>query len=81
MKKIRSAEFLAAVAIITSATVLQIREHLKPIEAPAVGAQTASGACGIKHDGFVPASCEPTREERPAETATPRPHGAPRMWV
>src|ERR1700744_490711 len=60
MKKIRSAEFLAAVAIITSATVMQIREHMQVPEAPAAPPQAAQLSCETTHHGRVFAACEPT---------------------
>ncbi|MFM0204565.1 hypothetical protein PQR53_32520 [Paraburkholderia fungorum] len=80
MKKIRSAEYLVAIAIVTSAGVLQIREHMQPLEAPAASAQAAS-SCGITRDGLVPAACEPTRSERQVERAPQLQHSAARIWV
>lgn len=82
--KIRSAEYLVAIAIVTSAAVLQIREHMLPHEAAATGTQTAV-SCDIKHDGLVPAGCEPTRGERPVgrapQESPQESHNVPRMWV
>ncbi|AIP36462.1 hypothetical protein DR64_6486 [Paraburkholderia xenovorans LB400] len=78
--KIRSTEFLAAVAIITSATVLQIREHMPAHEATSASAQTESPACRMTRDGLVPAACEPTRDDH-QEPAMPRQRSAPQIWV
>ncbi|MFM0169610.1 hypothetical protein [Paraburkholderia sediminicola] len=79
--KIRSAEFLAAVAIIASATVMQIREHLQVPEAPSSNAQAMSPSCGVTHEGFVPAACEPTRDERQVDRAPQPRRNAPQGWV
>lgn len=79
--KIRSAEFLAAVAIITSAVVMQIREHVQVPETPSASAQATSPPCGSAHDGLAPAACEPTRDQRQVDR-TPLPqHAAPQIWV
>jgi hypothetical protein len=78
--KIRSAEYLAAIAIVTSAAVLQIREHMQPQEAPVASAQAAS-SCGVRHDGLVPAACEATRDERQVDRAPQPQHNRPRIWV
>ncbi|MFL9902012.1 hypothetical protein PQR71_28360 [Paraburkholderia fungorum] len=81
--KIRSADYLVAIAIVTSAGVLQIREHMQPLEAPPASAQTAS-SCGVTHDGLVSAACEPTRSERRQVERAPQPqaqHNAARLWV
>lgn len=80
MKKIRSAEYLIAIAIVTSAGVLQIRQHMQPLEAPVASAPAAS-SCGITHDGLVPAACEPTRSERQVERGPRLQHSAPHIWV
>ncbi|MFM0627086.1 hypothetical protein [Paraburkholderia xenovorans] len=79
--KIRSAEFLAAVAIITSAAVMQIREHVQVQATPSSNAQAMSPSCGVTHDGFVPAACEPTRDERRVDRAPQPPRNAPQVWV
>lgn len=79
--KIRSKEFLVAVAIISSATVMQIREHMQPHEPTSASTQSASPSCGATRDGLVPAACEPTRDEPPADPATRRQHGALQIWV
>jgi hypothetical protein len=58
MKKIRRAEFLLAVAIVSSAAVMQVREHMlsaTPQEAP------QAMSCGAKNDGLAPASCAALR--------------------
>ncbi|WP_168790279.1 hypothetical protein [Paraburkholderia aromaticivorans] len=79
--KIRSAEFLAAVAIISSAAVMQIREHVLAQEAPSSNAQATSPSCGVTHDGFVPAACEPTRDKRQVDRAPQPQRDAPQIWV
>jgi hypothetical protein len=79
--KIRSAEFLAGVAIVTSAAVMQIREHVPVQEASTSKAQATSPSCGVRHDGFVPAACEPTRDERQVERAPQPQRKAPQVWV
>jgi hypothetical protein len=81
MKKIRRAECLAAVAIVTSATVMQIREHLPMRETPPASAQAPLSSCAITHRGLVLAACEPTRGESRDHRATLPPHGAPIIWV
>lgn len=79
--KIRSAEYLVAIAIVTSAGVLQIREHMQPLEARPTSAHTAS-TCGVTRGGLVPAACEPTRSERQqVERAPQAQHNAARIWV
>ncbi|MEC5406281.1 hypothetical protein VOM14_12060 [Paraburkholderia sp. MPAMCS5] len=81
----RTAEFLVGVAIVTSAGVMQIREHMQPREAvgasAAQSAQTAPSSCAPGRHGVVPASCEPTREARPARHAPMSSHGAMAVWV
>lgn len=78
MKKIRRAEFLLAVAIVTSAAVLQIREHM--LKAPAQS-PVAALSCGAVQPGLAPASCAVTRSERAVEGA-PRTHQTtPQIWV
>ncbi|MFM0736197.1 hypothetical protein PQQ51_02975 [Paraburkholderia xenovorans] len=77
--KIRSTEFLVGVAIVTSAAVLQIREHTLPQDAPS--SATPALACGAAHDGLVPAGCEPTRGERETDRAQKQARGAQRIWV
>ncbi|HZZ12685.1 MAG TPA: hypothetical protein VFE79_18525 [Paraburkholderia sp.] len=77
--KIRRAELLVAVAIVTSAAVMQIREHVLPHEAQMGDAPSAS--CGVKHDGLVPAGCEPTRDEQPVDRPAQARHAAPQVWV
>jgi hypothetical protein len=74
--KIRRREYLVAIAIVTSAGVLQIREHMQVTGTPVASARAAS-SCGVAHDGLVPASCEPTRGERTQEPQ----RNATRIWV
>lgn len=83
MKKIRRAEFLAAVAIVTSATVMQIREHMQPHDAPAATPEAAQLSCEMPRSGLLLAACEPTRSEAPAEQnrATRHLREASKMWV
>lgn len=78
--KIRGAELLVAVAIVTSATVMQIREHMEQHDAPAASAQ-AVPSCGVRHDGLAAAACEPTRGERQADRASQPRRDAQRIWV
>nr|WKF61547.1 hypothetical protein HUO10_006078 [Paraburkholderia busanensis] len=93
--KIRSAEFLVAVAIISSATVMQIREHLRQPDGQAASEEHAATSCGAMHEGLMPASCEATRDERNTRDAgatrhardqrqvdrAPQPRVTPRIWV
>jgi hypothetical protein len=53
--KSRSAECLVAVAIVTSAVVLHIRnDSLRTIPQPV----TQAGTCGASHDGLLTAACK-----------------------
>jgi hypothetical protein len=83
MKKMKRAEFLAAVAIITSATVMQIREHMQAPDAPSATPQAAQSACEMPRSGLVLAACEPTRSEAPAkqDRATQHLRSASKIWV
>jgi len=82
--KISSAEFLAAVAIVSSAAVWQLRQHPQADESLATGApqsvEVAPASCERARSGIIPASCEAAREQRPAEHAPPQ-RGAARIWV
>lgn len=78
--KIRKTEYLIAIAIITSAAVLQIREHMQPHDRPSADVQAMS-PCGITHNGLAPAACEPTRDKRQVDRAPEPHHSAPQMWV
>src|SRR3569833_912278 len=82
--KIRSAEWLVAVAIVSSASVLQIREHMQPHDSAAAStsasAQAAPSTCEGSRKGVMPASCEPTRDQRPADHAPSPQRGAARIW-
>ena len=82
MKKNTSVKFLAAVAIVTSATVLQIREHGQSNDAPSTNAATTMSSCSSTRDGLTPARCEPTRGERQLDRATQQHgHGTRQIWV
>jgi hypothetical protein len=78
MKKIRRAEFLLAVAIITSAVVMQIREHM--LKVPATG-NVATLSCGTEEAGLAPASCVNTRSEKSVQGVSRAPHAASNIWV
>ncbi|CAH2898785.1 MAG: hypothetical protein PPHEMADM_3497 [uncultured Paraburkholderia sp.] len=81
------AEFLVAVAIVTSAAVVQIREHVQPDHGVATSTprsvDAAPSSCEPSRNGIVPASCEPAREQRPAEhVPLPlRKRGTAQIWV
>lgn len=79
--KIRRAEFLVAIAIVTSAAVLQIREHMQSHDVASANSEATRTVCGGTGNGLVPASCEPTRDERPTNSAPQQQHGAPQIWV
>ena len=81
MKKMRRAEWLAAVAIVTFATVMLIREQVPAHEATRTRTQAPLSSCGMTHRGLVLASCEPTRGESRQNRVTLPPHGAPKIWV
>jgi hypothetical protein len=82
MKKIRSAQFLAAVAIISSASVMQIREYMQSSETSRTNAPAALPSCRAARDGLTPARCEPTRGERQMEREIRPQHDAQRqLWV
>ena len=65
------AEFLVAVAIVTSAAVVQIREHVQPDHGVATSTphsvDAAPSSCEPSRNGIVPAACEAARDQRPAE--------------
>jgi hypothetical protein len=82
MKKIRSARFLAVVAIVSSATVMQIREGMHAHDASPTNAQATLSLCAATRDGLMPARCESTRGERKLERDIQPQHGAQRqLWV
>lgn len=85
MKKIRSAEWLVAIAIVTSATVMQIREHLLVDDAPPATPEAAQLSCEMPRGGLVLAACEPTRGEVPAshdqDRATQHLRSTSKIWV
>jgi hypothetical protein len=78
MKKIRRAEFLLAVAIVTSAAVLQVREYM--LKAPAQG-NVATMSCGATQSGLAPAACASTRSERSVQGAAHERQAALHIWV
>ncbi|KXU82290.1 hypothetical protein CI15_32565 [Paraburkholderia monticola] len=80
MKKTSSMKFLAAVAIVSSAIVMQIRAHVASPEAAPDQARAAMSTCGNAHDGITPASCDSMRRERQPERQQP-PHVARQLWV
>lgn len=84
MKKFSSTAFLAAVAVVSSATVMQIRDDLPSADASPANAQATMSSCGTARDGLLPASCEPTptRGERQMAPTTQPQQGARRqIWV
>jgi hypothetical protein len=78
MKQIRKAEYLLAVAIVTSATVMQIRECMLR---PSAQADISTLSCGATQAGLAPASCPTARGERPAEGVAHARQAVPRIWV
>ncbi|MGF6732588.1 hypothetical protein OKW50_004733 [Paraburkholderia youngii] len=80
MKKSGSIKFLAAVAIVSSATVMQIRAHIASPDAAARQPHATISTCGRSHDGITAASCWPTNSERQLERFQP-PHDTRQPWV
>ena len=76
--KIRRAEFLLAVAIVTSAAAMQVREYVLRT-APQSAAQTMS--CGTTHQGLAPAACATVRGERSVDGAAHPQQTALHIWV
>lgn len=82
MKKMGNLKFLAAVAIVSSAAVMQIREHVASPDAALAPAPAAMATCGSAHDGLTTASCDALRREKQAERQQqPQPHTARQLWV
>jgi hypothetical protein len=82
MKKIRSARFLAAVAVVSSAAAMQIRDGVHAHETSPTHAQATRSSCGATHDELMPARCESTRGERKLERDIQPQHGAQwQLWV
>ncbi|WP_368622490.1 hypothetical protein [Paraburkholderia sp. BR13444] len=79
MKKSGSIKFLAAVAIVSSATVMQIRAHIASPDA-AARQPHATISNGRSHDGITAASCWPTNSERQLERFQP-PHDTRQPWA
>ncbi|WP_144141774.1 hypothetical protein [Paraburkholderia sp. BCC1884] len=79
--KIRRAEYLVAIAIVTSAAVLQIREHMMHHGVESATMHETGTTCGAAHDGLVPAACEPTRDESADHRGVEPQHGASQIWV
>ncbi|WP_133645747.1 hypothetical protein [Paraburkholderia flava] len=93
--KTRTIESLVFVAIVTSAGVMQIREHLLPV-AHATSASSTATTCAQQPAGVIPASCVSLRDSRtphdeaqdrtrndadePADRATTITHRA-QIWV
>lgn len=61
--KARTLESLVFVAIVTSAGVMQIREHLLPV-AHAASASSTANTCAQQQAGVIPASCVSLRDSR-----------------
>jgi hypothetical protein len=78
MKKIRRAEFLLAVAIITSAAVMQIREHT--LKVPSASNANAP-ICESTQPGLALASCMNTRNEKSVEGSSAARHAVSQIWV
>jgi hypothetical protein len=91
--KIRSAERLLFVAIVTSAVVAQIRVHTLPSDDTDSTAHATTTAqtgpmqsCGDTHDSLLRAACETPAERRPVDSGdrsinradTPRSN---KLWV
>ncbi len=86
--KISSAELHATIAIVTSAGVFQIRQHMEPLQAlpqarPKACEQArfsrAARRAQRRHSGFMRAGARATRRR---EHALPLPQrGAARVWV
>jgi hypothetical protein len=76
--KIRRAEFLLAVAIVTSAAVMQVREYVLRTASQGA-AQTLT--CGATRQGLAPAACAAVRGERSVEGAAHPQQTALRVWV
>lgn len=82
MKKIRSAELLVAVAIVTSATVMLIREYTQSQDMSSTNAHATMSSCSATRDGLMPARCEPMRGERRMEHDTqPQRDARQQLWV
>ncbi|RZF29357.1 hypothetical protein EVC45_12950 [Paraburkholderia sp. UYCP14C] len=80
MKKAGSLKFLAAVAIVSSATAMQIRAHVALPDPAAAQPRATMSTCGRANDGITPASCEPMHRERQLERSR-APHDARQLWV
>ncbi|OLL28331.1 hypothetical protein BTH42_27740 [Burkholderia sp. SRS-W-2-2016] len=81
MKKTASMKFLAMIAIVTSATVMQIREHVAPPDTVRAGESNSMSGCTGTHGGFTPAACERLRDDRqPVEQRKPA-HNERHIWV
>lgn len=78
MKKIRRAEFLLAVAIITSAAVLQVREHM--LRDP-VQKDEATLSCGAFVKGLAPAACTSAHSARSVDGPGQARQAPTQLWV
>ncbi|RFU44647.1 hypothetical protein [Paraburkholderia sp. DHOC27] len=80
MKKIRRAEFLLAVAIVTSAVVLQVREYMLKAPTQEQGS-VATLSCDSTQPGLAPASCATPRNQQPVDGAGRPHHATSQIWV
>lgn len=79
--KTRTIGSLVFVAIVTSATVMQIREHTLS-GAPPVGAHAGLTTCGSAHQGLLRASCASLRgESRGDSNINGNEPRVARLWV
>ena len=87
--KIKSAECLLLVALVTSAVVMQIREPTPPASQTSSATQEAAQAkqsevCGEKRSGLLPTACETRRDEQTIDNSiTPPTHRlrSTKVWV
>lgn len=89
--KMKRAETLLIVAIVTSAVVMQIRDYTAPglhTNAPATTLQrndtNAARTCATEHNGLLPASCATNRDERSVDRSTNLrtiPGGMKKVWI
>lgn len=76
---IKHAEFLLLVAMVTSAAVVELREHTLT---PAPQQATHTATCNAMQQGIAPAGCGLKRDdERRVDGAEHRRHDGPGIWV